>query len=491
MANITPDDVVPSLRNSLAFNHLPQGLGAGFVNVKNIINGDEYRLRGFEYSLARLLNGRRTAADVVSAARQVGLPVTLSDLDGFVKKLSDHHLVTQTPLPPNDYDMASFEARERWDDKTRQLYRTALREGRAGNLNRALISLECLLYERPKTEAAVHLRKRLKESLKAPDSVAQFRKIFADTERDWRSEEPLVDRSEKERRAVAMGLGGVLALGLLVLSLALVPFPLEVIQPATLVPIASAKVLAPSSGRIATVPVAVGQWVEKGTVLYTYDITSQVQLLEAAVERVDKLNRSLYSNLPQTKAAEDARTRDAKAEARLAQAEAALEQEASRDGLGIAEAEHALSLAQKETSAARQDLDALVPELQRTAFRAQQAELQELETALLRSEVKAPLSGAIMMLAVQPEAEVVKGMGSAQIDDTRKLRAVALVEPRDLPALAPGQSVLLLSQGRATNATLESVSGRQVEVVIDNAAASFQPGPAELQIHAKPVPLIR
>jgi multidrug efflux pump subunit AcrA (membrane-fusion protein) len=492
MAHIAPNDVVPALRSNLAFSHPPYGLGTGFLSVKNVSNGEEFRMRGFEYSLARMLDGRRTAAEVVEAAEQVGMPVTIDDLDGFLKKLDEQHLVTPTPVVPDKDDLRPFEGREVWDERTRRLFRLALREGRSGHLNSALVSLDCLLHERPNTAEAIALRERLEQRRKAPDTVIPFRAAFAEAERGW-LEEPIARKEPHAvRRRLGMVAAGTLFLaGLIAMGAALIPFPAQIVKPATLFPIASAKVVAPRTGKIAAVPVAVGQWVEKDAVLYTYDVTPQLRQLEGAVARLDKLNKAQYGFLPQTKEAAQARARYVSAEAKLAVTQSNLEKERLRDGEGLTEAEDALNWSLKETTEAREALDAMVPEPQRIELRAQRTEVQELEMELMESEVKAPISGAITMLAVQPGAEVVKGLGAVQIDDSRQLKAVAQVEPRDQRALVRGQPALVLSNGRATNTTVTATSGRTVEILVDNPALNFQPGMAEVQIKGVPVPFIR
>ncbi|MBS1151410.1 MAG: Barrel-sandwich domain of CusB or HlyD rane-fusion [Myxococcaceae bacterium] len=493
MPPLNPNDVVPALRNNLAFSHPPYGLGAGFLSVRNVSNGEVFRLRGFEYSLARMLDGRRTATQLVEAAGQLGLPVTLADLEGFLRKLGERHLVTPTATPREKDELPPFQGRVRWDEKTRQLFRFALREGRVGNLNRALVGLDCLLHERPQTEEALQLRERLELRLQAPDRVEPFRTAFAEAERDWLEEEAVepVDSAARRRRVGLIASGTFFALGVLAMAASLVPFPHEVIRQATLFPIASAKVTAPRTGRIAAVPVAVGQWVEKDTVLYTYDVTAQLRQLEAAVARLDQLNRGLHHHLPQTKEVQDARARYVRADAKLAVAQSSLERERTRDGNRLPEAEETLNWALKEITDARAALDEQVPEEDRALLRAQRSQVQELEMQLLESEVKAPISGAITMLAVRPGAEVVQGLGLVQLDDSRQLKGIAWVEPREQRGLEPGQPVLLLSNGRATLTTIAQTWGRNVEILIDNPARTFQPGPAQMQIRGKPVPLIR
>ena len=492
MTHITPHDVVPALRNNLAFSHLPHGLGTGFVNVKNVENGDEFRLRGFEYSLARMLDGHRTAAEVVAAARRVGLPVTIGDLEAFVHVMTARKLLAPIAAPPAEDDLPSFASRERWDEKTRKLFQFALREGRTGNLNRALVSLDCLLHERPNLPDAMDLRELLEERQQDPSSTAPFRAEFDEAERDWLQAQPTAAETTAGRRRIKMILAGAcFALAALAIAASLVPFPHQVKKQATLFPIASAHVAAPRSGTIAAVPVAVGQWVEKDAVLYTYDVTQEMSQIEEAVARLEELNRGLYANLPQTQTVREARVRYGLAEARLAVAQSNLEKERVRDGDQLIEAEESLNWALREITEARQALDAMVPSELRAALRSQQTHVQALEMKLLESEVKAPISGAITKLEVQPGSDVVKGFGAAQIDDSRQLKAISVVEPRDRKGLAAGQPVLLLSNGRATNTKIDRTSGGTVEMVVDNPAMTFEPGQAQVQIRGNPVPLIR
>ncbi len=495
MAQLLPHDVVPALRSNLAFSPAPQGLGTELLSVKNVANGDEFKLRGFEYSMARMLDGRRTASEVVEAAEQIGLPVTMTDLDGFVKKLSDRHLVSDVPVVPDREDVRPFEGREAWDERTRRLFRIALREGRAGNLNRALISLDCLLAQRPGTPEAVHLRERIEHRQRAGDPGAPFLSVFAQAERDWLEEQqqepPKAPPAVEPRRPGLVIAGVCLAAGALAFLSTVVPFPHQVTRPAMLLPIASARVTAPRTGKIDSVPVSVGQWVDRGTVLFSYDVSAEVHQLEAAIGRLDALNRDLYRNLPATPTVKDARARYVRAEAALANAQNRLEEERIRNGDQLIDAEESLNTSLLEIRDARMSLAQLVPEWQRAQLTAQQAEVQDLEMELAESAVTAPLGGVISVLAVQPGGDVIKGLEAVQLDDGHQLRAIALVEPRDRGSIEAGQPVVIQARGRATTSTVTSVSGRTVEVRVDNTAGAFQTGPAEVQIRGKPVPLIR
>src|SRR5688572_23613483 len=117
MSSISPNDVVPALRNGVVFSSAPWGLGDGTLQVTNLANGEEVGLRGFESSLARMLDGHRTAIEVVDGASQIGLPMTLDELEGFVTKLTRHGLVGEQADVP-----APRAARDRWDEATRQRF---------------------------------------------------------------------------------------------------------------------------------------------------------------------------------------------------------------------------------------------------------------------------------------------------------------------------------------------------------------------------------
>lgn len=51
--------------------------------------------------------------------------------------------------------------------------------------------------------------------------------------------------------------------------------------------------------------------------------------------------------------------------------------------------------------------------------------------------------------------------------------------------------MLLVAEGRATSTQLKVVSGRSAEIVIDNAELAFEPCAAEVQIRARPAPMVR
>src|SRR4051794_6079506 len=84
---LTPQDVVPAFRADLKLADPVQGAGEKLVTVADPVSGKSMAFRGFELSIARMLNGHRTASEVIEAAEQIGLPISLEGLGGFVKKL--------------------------------------------------------------------------------------------------------------------------------------------------------------------------------------------------------------------------------------------------------------------------------------------------------------------------------------------------------------------------------------------------------------------
>jgi multidrug efflux pump subunit AcrA (membrane-fusion protein) len=499
MAHISPDDVVPALHKNLAFSDTPQGLGTGFLSVKNFATGEETYLRGFEYSLARMLDGRRTAQEVVRTAEALGLPVTLSDLEGFVKKLEDRHLVGEEPEKMSE-GVSPWRRRDPWNPQTRELFRAALRNGRTGKLEQAISSLDVLLGDAPSTIEAVSLRRRLDEQRQSPQSTLPFRSVFAQTERNWKLSSEAAE-PESQRTRIGFGRAGLIAaalallLALLAIGALLIPLPRVVNAPGMLVPFASPKITAPRTGTVDEVPVKAGQWVESDTVLFSYDVSEELAQLEAGVTRLEGLHRKLYSRLPRTPAAREARSGYERAEADVTRAQADLESLRGANDANFGDrlelAEASVDRALQSLFAAQNTLSGLVPPEQLEEVAAQRAHVQALQRQLLDVEVRATQSGVLRALTVQPGMTINRGAEVGQIDDVRKLRAVATLQPQEVRAVAKGLPVLVLSNGRATQATVTRMDGNTIEVVLDNSARTFEPGPAEVQIRGKPVPLVR
>ncbi len=488
--HLDANDTVPALRSNLLFSHSPHGLGTGFLTLKNVDNGDELRLHGFEVSLARMLDGHRTAGELLKSANQLGMPVTPEDLDGFVTRLEDRKLINAGDVEPDAGDLQVFPKRQVWEEKSRDLYRLALREGRLGNLNSALVTLDCLLHDRPDLDEAYLLRERL-EKLKREPALAEqrFDRVFADAEQQWKPEP--VEKVGLSWKTSKIAAAALIAVGSIALAAAFVPLPHTVTKDAMLVPAASAKLVAARSGVVAAVDVKQGQWVDQDAVLYQYDVTEQQAQLADAVKVLERANRGQYDRLPKTPEAQAARTRYDVAGAMLGAAQADLEHQRELESDSVYQAEDTLNYALNEVTAARIELDEMVPEEDREELLAAKSEVQMLELAMLESEVRAPLAGIVTHVGIEPGQALTQGATAMQIDDSRQLKAVATLTPRERKGLHVGQPVLVLSNGRALNTTIENTSAGSVEMRFENQDLAFAPGVAEVQIRGNPVPLIR
>src|SRR5688572_20135067 len=84
---LAPTEVVPAFREDLAISDPHQGAGERLVTISDPRTGKSMAFRGFELSIARMLNGVRTVDEVIDAAAAIGLPISIEGLTGFVYKL--------------------------------------------------------------------------------------------------------------------------------------------------------------------------------------------------------------------------------------------------------------------------------------------------------------------------------------------------------------------------------------------------------------------
>jgi tetratricopeptide repeat protein len=146
-APLRPDDPVPRFRSDL---QVGRGASAGLFQVSDPSRGRSFTLYDFELSLARMLDGRRPAAEVVSAGARLGIPVDLPGLDKFVRQLWRYGFLAAPGDPaPAAEPGASRPAREAWDEETRALHQTGLRLMRQGRPSDAAGYFEAILDGHP------------------------------------------------------------------------------------------------------------------------------------------------------------------------------------------------------------------------------------------------------------------------------------------------------------------------------------------------------
>src|SRR3954464_8238997 len=129
---LNAEDVVPAFRADLKLADPVQGAGEKLVTVADPTSGKSMAFRGFELSIARMLNGQRTAREVVDAAEQIGLPISLEGLSGFVKKLRSLGFLSH-PLDAAIEKPSTWGERREWSEEIRARYQVALREARSND----------------------------------------------------------------------------------------------------------------------------------------------------------------------------------------------------------------------------------------------------------------------------------------------------------------------------------------------------------------------
>jgi hypothetical protein len=152
------EDRVPKLRADLLIEK-PAG-AKGVLRVTDPLKGRSFTLYDFEVSIARLLDGRRTAGDVIGAAVRLGIPVTLESLRTFVRQLRGYRFIDERAPAPGE-PPAAAPSPEAWTPEERELYESALRLRKQGRPTEAIEYLAALLEVNPNLEEPAELKARL------------------------------------------------------------------------------------------------------------------------------------------------------------------------------------------------------------------------------------------------------------------------------------------------------------------------------------------
>jgi hypothetical protein len=124
-------DAVPVFRPDL---QIGKGASAGLFEVGDPATGRHFTLYEFELSIARMLDGRRHASDVIENGVRLGIPVDLDGLNKFVRQLWRYGFLAEPGAePPAEAgEERGRGERVKWDEATRTLYQTGLRLMRQG-----------------------------------------------------------------------------------------------------------------------------------------------------------------------------------------------------------------------------------------------------------------------------------------------------------------------------------------------------------------------
>ena len=148
-------DRVPALRGDLVIARL---VASGEVlEVFEPQRERGFSLMDFEVSLARMLDGKRTAGEVIEKATALGIPVTLETLRAFLQQLRAYNFID----PRLREGATTWPRRTAWTPEVRQWYQRALRAIRKRQRPEARSAIDATLDADPTNLEAGALRLRL------------------------------------------------------------------------------------------------------------------------------------------------------------------------------------------------------------------------------------------------------------------------------------------------------------------------------------------
>lgn len=158
------DDAAPALRGDLLIEK-PAGT-KGVLQVTDPLKNRSFTLYDFEVSIARLLDGKRTAGQVIDAAARIGIPVTLESLRKFVRQLRGYRFIDERRLTgevpvATAAQPATAPASDAWTPELRELFESAQRLWRQGKPDAALEYLDALLDVSTALEEPRELKARI------------------------------------------------------------------------------------------------------------------------------------------------------------------------------------------------------------------------------------------------------------------------------------------------------------------------------------------
>ncbi len=166
-------DIVPSFRSDLKLE--PAQGTRGVIHVVDPVAQVTFTLYDFEVSVARMLNGQRSASQVLEAADRIGVPLTLASLRAFIGQLRAFRFLDSKPVRRH----TTWKPRKVWSDEVRELYQQALKLARRGDRHDAMSCLESVLELDPMNEDAIALNARLGDTSGRPAIGTSFDLLHA------------------------------------------------------------------------------------------------------------------------------------------------------------------------------------------------------------------------------------------------------------------------------------------------------------------------
>ncbi len=397
---LLPTDALPPFREDLQV--VPSKSSPGLVEVIDPAKGRSFTIYDFEASVARMLDGRRTAEEVVAIAGRIGIPVGLESLERFLRQMAAYGFLGPAGQPVSGAAGASGRpSRRPWTPDVRELFQGALRHFRAGKSKEALDYLEALLEIDPENDEARELRQRVEGE---PAIEVDFADLHEE-EKVSAAEAPSDDDLERlalprSRRRPWLAGGAALAASIGLLW----PVPTRLELPCQLEPVTLAVVTAPRDGELSSPLPAAGSRVEARQPLATLATDGLAARLAALRQRSSQELAERDRLRRQAKPRAAARLERARAARQRALDAALARQQRWRGASPSARQRRALAKADRQLRKAKAALGAVDRRYQAAshaaAIAALEAALEEerseagrLEPLIARSAVVAPVAG--------------------------------------------------------------------------------------------------
>ncbi len=435
-----PEDAVPRLRRDLLVTPNPRGA----VLFDAVLPGTERVLGLYEYevSIARMLDGRRSASALVAAAAHIGIPLSFESLGTFLRRLHAYDFLeapgtrSANGLPEH----GPWAPRVQWTPEIRAHFQSALRAFREERFEAARAQLDALAKLQPDLPEASSLRARIDERLGAGAGLTVT--TGPAIPRTMTAELPSRARPKRRRvSALAAAVGTAAVLGILG-----VPLPYTVSAEVSFEP-AVVHALSASADAKVVLLAERGAEVSEGTAvlqLVSLELSEERARLEAELQGLEA-KRLLAAARADSAEAKLEAARVERARTRLARARSASMKSAREAELLAATATF------RERSGAA-EVEALEVRQEAVAHR-----LAELEHLVETSVLRAPITGTFSP-QVEADAQVRRGEALGQVADAREVRARIPLEASELHRVHVGRPVSLeLPTGRILTAQVSAV----------------------------------
>lgn len=403
-------DKLPRFRADLKVAPTPDR--KGLFEVTDPVAQKHFTLYDFELSMARMMDGKRTAQAVIESSTKLAIPVTLESLEKFVRQLRAYGFVEDGVPAAGGAAEKTWEPRTEWSPEVREMFRTALVKFRQNRFDEAREYLGAILA----------VDKTIPEAQEVLDAI---------TERE--KHPPPAQPGERVAARVAQVKGlpkwtFAAAGGVVLLAVLLVPFPRTLNATVSLQGAAGVAVAAPRELVVKEAVAADGAWVETGAPLLKLDSSER----EAALKKLD-------------------------------------------DEIAELEKKVVIATKLSKKKGAKPTVAARAKELQGMVDAAK-AEREKAKAAPVDDVFASPATGVVSELVAKGGTKIAAGGNVARIVDPRILRMVATVDGRAASALEKGQKLTANLKGQTLDLTVEEVDGERASCALANGNREFAAG---------------